>query len=79
MSLVIWPRPHRYLGSLQTYFSDVGDLLNATGNPILLGGANSTNPVADDPTAAALIAALRGPVDALASKPAGVWPCCARG
>ena len=59
------PSQPRYLGQLDTVWSAAGDLLNATGRPLLLGGDNSTNPVASDAAAVARLDSLRGPVDAL--------------
>jgi 2',3'-cyclic-nucleotide 2'-phosphodiesterase (5'-nucleotidase family) len=61
----------RYLGVLDTVFSATGDLTAISGKPLLLGGADSSNPVASDNATDALLLALRGPVDALAAEVVG--------
>lgn len=48
-----------------------GDLTAYQGVPILLGGANSTNPVADDAAMLANITALKGPITALSAEYVG--------
>ena len=42
-----------------------------SGSPVLLGGPNSTNPVAQDPMVIAEIEKLSGPVAKLEKQPAG--------
>ena len=70
------PHPHRhththlrYLGVLNTTFDAAdGGLLAASGAPLLLGGKNSTNYVAEDPIVAAQIANLTLGVDAFSKQ-----------
>lgn len=60
----------RYLGVLNTTWDDAG-LVSASGAPLLLGGANSTNAVPDHPIVAAMIADLSGPVAEFGSEVVG--------
>ncbi|GAB4817229.1 hypothetical protein N2152v2_004275 [Parachlorella kessleri] len=52
----------RYLGRLETEWTSEGNLLQVTGAPILLGGANSSNYVPADPATIAILNEYEGPV-----------------
>lgn len=54
----------RYLGVLNTTWELGRGLVSYSGQPVLLGGTNSTNVVADDPVVVAMLDALSGPIDA---------------
>lgn len=68
----------RYLGVLDLDVNLSGPTASVTvattgpPEPILLGGANSTNPIPDDPAAAALLDILSGPVKAQENAVVGV-------
>lgn len=73
----------RYLGNLQTEWSLDGDLLNFTGQPILMGGANSTSFIPADPVVVDLIDDYEGPVLAANKQVVGAldqpqWGVCGR-
>lgn len=71
----------RYLGSLATNWSAAGELTSYQGAPILLGGANSSNPVTDDTGVQAKITDLKGPITALSAEVVGEcsrWPASDR-
>ncbi|KAL4445897.1 hypothetical protein ABPG77_009096 [Micractinium sp. CCAP 211/92] len=53
----------RYLGVLNTTWELGRGLVAYAGTPVLLGGANSTNDVADDPVVLGMLDALSGPID----------------
>ncbi len=63
----------RYLGVLDlTASTDFGaSATGAAGRPVLLGGARSSSPVADDPAVAARVAALQVAVDAASGEVLG--------
>eukprot|EP00897_Mesotaenium_endlicherianum_P009292 jgi/Mesen1/8391/ME000468S07823 len=53
----------RYLGNVALTFSDSGDLLTIAGAPILLGGKNSSNPVAGKQEVKDLVSVFSAPLD----------------
>ncbi|KAL4425700.1 hypothetical protein ABPG75_009716 [Micractinium tetrahymenae] len=61
----------RYLGVLDTTWELGRGLVAYSGQPVLLGGANSTDPVADDPVVVGMLDALSGPIDAANSQVIG--------
>ena len=63
------PHPqNRYMGNMSI---DLPTKRFLSGSPVLLGGPNSTNPVAQDPMVIAEIEKLSGPVAKLEKQPAG--------
>ena len=84
LTLVAWPPstrrapplappsfpPRSYLGSLFTRWDLAGNLQSCTGRPVLLGGSDTANPVADDAAVAAAVAALRAPLAAVTNSTA---------
>ncbi|PSC67806.1 multifunctional 2, 3 -cyclic-nucleotide 2 -phosphodiesterase 5 -nucleotidase 3 -nucleotidase [Micractinium conductrix] len=71
----------RYVGRLSTTWDLSGSLQSYSGAPVLLGGASSSNPVADDPAVAARVAALGAPLALLGNTVVGVLttPLVSRG
>ena len=67
------PRAPRYLGIVDLVFDASGALQSLRGAPVLLGGSNSSSPVAGNTTVQALVDQLKPPVDAYANKVLGVW------
>ena len=63
--------PRRYVGRLSTTWDLSGSLQSYSGAPVLLGGASSSNPVADDPAVAARVAALGAPLALLGNTVVG--------
>ncbi|PSC75913.1 5 -nucleotidase isoform B [Micractinium conductrix] len=61
----------RYLGSLQTTWDASKGLVGFSGQPILLGGVNSTNPVEENADVLAALDALRGPLDEYSNESVG--------
>ena len=74
------------MGRLSTTWDLSGSLQSYSGAPVLLGGASSSNPVADDPAVAARVAELRAPlallgntvVGELLHRGLGVWAAASR-
>lgn len=58
----------RYLGVLNTTWAPEGALQSAAGSVVLLGDANSTNPVPADPEVQAMLDDISGPIAELADE-----------
>lgn len=66
------PKTRRYMGSLRLTVAKGKGIVSLAGEPVLLGGVNSSNPVAQDPWVAKVIAPMTPAVDALRTQ-VGCW------